>query len=235
MKQVILNQIQNAVSSEEKLLGVLIDPEKFDLNSISIFLRRVPQETTFILVGGSTGTRKETEILVQAVKQHSSLPVILFPGDFSQITLTADALLFLTLISGNNPEYLIDQQVKAVPRLKNSALEVIPTGYILIDGGKKSAVEKVSGTKPLPQHDVGVVIDIALAGEYSGKKLIYLETGSGSEYPVSEEIITEVKKAITVPLIVGGGINTKRQMENIYAAGADIVVVGTAFEKGSFQ
>ena len=234
MKQIILNQIQNAVFSEEKLLSILIDPEKFDLNNTWLFLKKIPQKTDFIFIGGSTGNQRKTESLVQAVKQYSSLPVILFPGDFSQLTPMAEALLFLTLISGNNPEYLIHQQVKAAPKLKNSTLEIIPTGYILIDGGKKSEVEIVSGTKPLPQDNIETIVNIALAGEYSGKKLIYLETGSGAAYPASEEIISEVRKAISVPLIVGGGIRSKQQMDKIYAAGADMVVVGTAFEKGDF-
>ncbi len=169
-----------------------------------------------------------------AVKAETSLPVILFPGDHSHITPEADALLFLSLISGRNPEYLIGQQVKSAQKLRESKLEVIPTGYILVDGGNFSAVERVSNTKPLDPDDIELIVNTALAGQYLGKELIYLEAGSGAKNAISEDIISAVKKAISIPLIVGGGIRTQHQLERIYEAGADLVVIGTAFEKGEF-
>ncbi len=229
-----LNSIINAVASEEKLLSVLIDPDKFDASEVSGFLQKLPKQTSFLLVGGSTVEAERTKTSVEAIKKFTDVPVILFPGDFAQIDNAADGILFLSLISGRNPEYLIGQQVKAAPILRKSSLEIIPVGYILIDGGKESAVEKVSQTKPLSQEDVQVIVETALAGEYSGKRMIYLEAGSGAAFPVSNEIISEVKKAVSVPLIVGGGIRSQEQLEETYNAGADVVVVGTAFEEGSW-
>ncbi|MFO7719432.1 MAG: geranylgeranylglyceryl/heptaprenylglyceryl phosphate synthase, partial [Gillisia sp.] len=161
-------------------------------------------------------------------------PVVLFPGDHTQITELADALLFLSLISGRNPEYLIEQQVKSVEKLRNSSLEIIPTGYILIDGGTNCAVHRVSNTRPIPQFEIETIVNTALAGQYSGKKLIYLEAGSGALISVSEEIISAVKKAIDIPLIVGGGIRSKQHLKRSYEAGADMVVIGTAFENGEY-
>ena len=221
-------------SSEKniKLLAVLIDPEKFIAEEAGQFFVNLPDTVTHIFVGGSTAEKGSTEDTVQIIKNFTSLPVILFPGDHSQITEEADAILFLSLISGRNPEYLIEQQVRAVEKLKNTTLEIIPTGYILIDGGKECAVERVSQTKPIPQDEIEKIINTALAGEFSGKKLIYLEAGSGAKFPVSQEIIRAVKKALSIPLVVGGGIRNSQQLIKAYNAGADMVVIGTAYEEG---
>lgn len=231
----VLNGIRKSVASKEKMLTVLIDPDKFLEPEADVFLRNLPQQVSFIFVGGSTVEQQKTEVTVEAIKAHSDLPVVLFPGDFSQISHAADGILFLSLISGRNPEYLIDQQVKAVPLLRNSNLEVIPTGYILINGGRESAVERVSGTKAISQLDTEIIVQTAVAGEYSGKKVIYLEAGSGAAYPIDAAIISEVKRAISIPLIVGGGIRSQQQLNNAYNAGADMVVIGTAFEEDSFS
>ena len=222
--------IKSAVAERKKLLAILVDPDKFKESEIEFFLNKIPQETTHIFVGGSTGESSKTQKTVLAIKEVTKLPVVLFPGDYQQITEKADALLFISLISGRNPEYLIGQQIKSVSKLKNSSLEIIPTGYILIDGGKECAVQRVSKTLPIPQTEVQQIVDTALAGQFSGKKLIYLESGSGAEIPVSEEIISEVKKAINIPLIVGGGIRTSSQQQKAYTAGADMIVMGTIFE-----
>jgi putative glycerol-1-phosphate prenyltransferase len=230
-----LNFILSKIASEEKLLSVLIDPDKFDESEASGFLQKLPEQTSFLFVGGSTVEAKRTKSCVEAIKKFTNVPVILFPGDFTQIADAADGILFLSLISGRNPEYLIGQQVKAAPVLQKTELEIIPVGYILIDGGKESAVERVSRTKPLSQQEVELIVQTALAGEYSGQKMIYLEAGSGAAFPVSKEIISEVRKAVSLPLIVGGGIRSREQMRQAYHAGADIVVVGTAFEEGSWQ
>lgn len=230
----VKNGIFESFSSEEKLLTVLIDPDKFKPREAASFLQKIPKTTTHIFVGGSTVEEGRTEACIAFLKRETSLPVVIFPGDHSQITPAADALLFLSLISGRNPEYLIEQQVRSVDRLRKMKLEVIPTGYILIDGGKKCAVQRVSNTLPMCQSNPKKIVDTALAGEYSGKKLIYLEAGSGAKNPVSEEIISAVKEAVSIPLIVGGGIRTSEQLETAYAAGADMAVVGTAFENGEF-
>lgn len=223
-------EISQAVANGKKLIAILIDPDKFNEAEAAVYLKKIPKETTHIFVGGSTVPNFKTEKTVKVIKTQTDLPVILFPGDYSQITESADALLFLSLLSGRNPEYLIEQQVKSVDKLKNSKLEIIPTAYILIDGGKECAVQRVSGTKAIPQSQVETIVNTALAGQFSGKKLIYLEAGSGADFPVSEEIITEVKKAVSIPLVVGGGIRSLEHQENAYKAGADMVVMGTQFE-----
>lgn len=232
LTQSVYSSLKFSAEKGQKPLAVLIDPEKFDLESTEVFLRNLKPEVSFILVGGSTTKKINIESLVKEIKTYTDLPVILFPGDYTQITQAADAILFLSLISGRNPEYLIGQQVKSVQALKDSDLEIIPTGYILIDGGKECAVHRVSNTAPIAQKEIKKIVETALAGQYSGQKLIYLEAGSGAIFPVSEKIISEVKNAINIPLIVGGGIRSKTQLTLAYEAGADLVVVGTAFEKG---
>jgi len=218
-----------------KQLTVLIDPDKFDESIAEEFFDDLPSSITHIFVGGSTVETDKTDRTVAAIKLFSDLPIIIFPGDYTQITEKADAILFLSLLSGRNPEYLIEQQVKSVTWLKNSNLEIIPTGYILIDGGNESAVQRISNTQPMAQDNVEAIVNTALAGQFSGKQLIYLEAGSGAIKHVSLDIIREVKKALSIPLIIGGGIKTAEQLENVYKAGADMVVIGTAFEKGDFH
>lgn len=159
------------------------------------------------------------------------MPVVLFPGDITQITQNADALLFLSLISGRNPEYLIGKHVSSVSKLRNTNLEIIPTGYILIENGKETAVERVTETKPIPRKNIQNIVDTAKAGELLGMKLIYLEAGSGAKHAVTPEIISSVKLELQIPLIVGGGIRTKKQLDDAYQAGANLVVIGTAFEE----
>ena len=227
----IYQNILSAKKERKKLVAVLIDPEKMDLKNISRFLKKVHNSiATHIFVGGSTDINNETENLVLAVKKETNLPIVLFPGDVSQITNKADGILFLSLLSGRNPKYLIDQQIEAAPILKKTSLEIIPTGYILIDGKKETATQKVSNTKPISQENTTLILDTSLAGEFSGKKLIYLEAGSGASEVVSDIIIKQVSKIISVPLIIGGGIRSKKQLEKAFTAGADLVVIGTAFE-----
>jgi len=230
-----MNNYQNilAVSKKnKKLLAVLIDPEKFSTAKCASFLKKVHQSiATHIFVGGSTDKEHLTEKVVVAIKKNTYLPVLLFPGDIEQITPKADGILFLSLLSGRNPVYLIEQQIQSVPFLKNTHLEIIPTGYILIEGGVKTTVQKVSGTTPISQQEIQLIVNTALAGEYLGKKLIYLEAGSGAKKPVNTSIIKKVSENIHIPLLVGGGIRTKKQLAEAYNAGADMVVIGTAFEK----
>ncbi|TXD46824.1 geranylgeranylglyceryl/heptaprenylglyceryl phosphate synthase [Polaribacter sp. IC073] len=230
----IVNIYQNILSAREqgkKLLAVLIDPEKMNVENIPAFFKKVHRSiATHILVGGSTDKDNQTENVVTAIKKATNLPVILFPGDVSQISHKADGILFLSLISGRNPEYLIEQQIKAAPILKDSNLEILSTGYILIDGKKETATQKVSNTKPIAQENLELILNTALAGQFAGKKLIYLEAGSGARVPVEENIISLVRKNLAIPLIVGGGIRSKEQLEIAFNAGADIVVIGTAFE-----
>lgn len=228
--QTVFKSIQEAAQNNQRLLSILIDPDKFDFTKADDFLSQIPFSTNYLFVGGSHVQNGQTEIVVSQLKRITELPVVLFPGDVNQITNEADAILFLSLLSGRNPEYLISQQVKSISKLQHSSLEIIPTGYILVDGGVTTSVLKVSQTKAIPQNQIDDIVHTALAGQFSGKHIIYLEAGSGATHPVSAEIISEVKKNISIPLIVGGGIKTEFQKETAYDAGADIIVMGNAFE-----
>ncbi len=229
-----MNIYQNILSAKKdgkKLLAVLIDPEKMELKHVPVFFEKVHKSiATHIFVGGSTDKNNQLERLVSAIKKETNLPVVLFPGNVSQITNKADGILFLSLLSGRNPEYLIEQQIKAAPILKKYNLEIIPTGYILIDGKKETTTQKVSNTKPISQEKIALILHTSLAGEFSGKQLIYLEAGSGAAEIVHQNIIKKIAAEITIPLIVGGGIRSKKQLKNTFNAGADIIVIGTAFE-----
>jgi len=228
----IYNNIQASISKGEKLLAILIDPDKFLVRNTEVFIKKVNASiATHIFVGGSMVNKNETDFLVKEIKKHTDVSVVLFPGDVTQITNKADAILFLSLISGRNPEYLIGKHIDAVSKLRNTELEVIPTGYILIESGKETAVEKVTNTKPLTRKDVQKIVDTAKAGQLLGMKLIYLEAGSGANMPLTKEIINSVKEALNIPLIVGGGIRHKEQLKSAYNSGADLVVIGTAFEE----
>ncbi|WNH13726.1 geranylgeranylglyceryl/heptaprenylglyceryl phosphate synthase [Thalassobellus suaedae] len=227
----IYNNINDSILNGEKLLAVLIDPDKFLIETTCRFIKKVNTSiATHIFVGGSTVDVDSTEILVTEIKKYTNLPIVLFPGDVSQITDEADAILFLSLISGRNPEYLIGKHVRSISKLKNTSLEVISTGYILIESGKETAVACVTDTKPMLRNNIQNIIDTAKAGELLGMKLMYLEAGSGATVPVDADIIPLVKKNLKIPLIVGGGIRCKQQLENAYNSGADMVVIGTAFE-----
>ncbi len=228
----IYKDILESRCNQERLLAVLIDPDKMRLRDVEPFIKKVnSSRITHIFVGGSTVVEHVTDRLVKAIKGYTILPVILFPGDVTQITPRADAMLFLSLISGRNPEYLIGKHVNAMTQLRKTDLDIISTGYILIESGKETAVEKVTGTKPLSRANVQYIVDTAKAAELLGMKLIYLEGGSGARIPISEEIVSKVKNELNIPIIVGGGIKNMQHLDNAYKWGADIVVVGTAFEE----
>ncbi|MNQ61979.1 geranylgeranylglyceryl phosphate synthase-like protein [compost metagenome] len=173
------------------------------------------------------------EDLIAQLKQKTNLPVVIFPGDPSQISPQADAILFLSLLSGRNPDYLIEYQVQAAPILKKTNLEVISTGYILIESGNETAVARVSKTKPLNRENLDLVLATAQAGEMLGNKLMYLEAGSGAKNAVPLKMIQLIAQNIEIPIIVGGGIVDLHGIQNAYKAGADLVVIGTAFENDS--
>ena len=228
----ILDTILKSIGKGQKLLAVLIDPDKVEFSNLPNFIKKVNDSVaTYVFVGGSTVKEEDCNSVVSEIKKHTQLPIVLFPGDVTQITGKADALLFLSLISGRNPDYLIDKHVHAISKLKQTNLEVIPTGYILIENGKETSVQKVTKTVPLPRKNVQEIVDTAIAGELLGMKLIYLEAGSGATEAVTAEIINAVKKKLRIPLIVGGGIRNKKQLLNAYNFGADLVVIGTAFEE----
>ncbi|WP_397364430.1 geranylgeranylglyceryl/heptaprenylglyceryl phosphate synthase [Olleya sp. R77988] len=228
----VYNDILSAKAQNKKLLAILIDPDKFDVKTISQFTNNINKSLiSHIFVGGSTVKVEVTQQLVLRLKPLTKLPIVLFPGDVTQISKDADAILFLSLISGRNPKYLIEKQIEAVSILKPTNLEVIPTGYILIENGKETTVQKVTKTTPIGSKNNQLVADTAKAGELLGKKLIYLEAGSGAQNPVPLKMINFVKQDLKIPLIVGGGIRSKKQLVEAYNAGADLVVIGTAFEQ----
>lgn len=205
----IYKKLVSAKKQGRKLLAVLLDPEKILLITLPNMISILSGKVDVFLVGGSTVAENETEKLVVALKKLTDIPIVLFPGDYTQVTDQADALLFLSLLSGRNPEYLIEQHVKAIPAIHKKQLEIIPTGYILIDGGSTTSVQRVSNTHPLPQDGIDAIVHTALAGRYSGKKVIYLEAGSGAKNPVNTAIISAVSEELDLFLCVGGGIQQK--------------------------
>ncbi|MEZ0128882.1 geranylgeranylglyceryl/heptaprenylglyceryl phosphate synthase [Flavobacterium sp. LBUM151] len=230
----IYEQIIQAKSNGEKLLAILLDPDKIVLENIENLLLRINQSpATHIFVGGSIVKATILEELISQLKQKTNLPVVIFPGDPSQISPRADAILFLTLLSGRNPDYLIEYQVQAAPILKKMNLEVISTGYILIESGNETAVARVSKTQPLDRQNLDLVLATAQAGEMLGNKLIYLEAGSGAKKAVPLEMIRLISQNVKIPIIVGGGIVDLHEIQKAYNAGADLVVIGTAFENNS--
>ncbi|MFV0471324.1 MAG: geranylgeranylglyceryl/heptaprenylglyceryl phosphate synthase [Paludibacteraceae bacterium] len=220
--------IENAKLGK-KMIAVLLDPDKcvgtvFD--KIQMLLDK--NHPDFIFIGGSK-TINSTNDLILAL-QHIPVPKILFPGDASQFSPAADAVLFLSLISGRNTDYLIGQHVSSAKNIKKSAVEVIPTGYILIDGGVDTAVKRISNTTPIAADDIETCISTALAGELLGLQLTYLEAGSGAANPVSAKMIAATKYELSHPLIVGGGIKTEQHLKSAFSAGADLAVIGNLFE-----
>jgi putative glycerol-1-phosphate prenyltransferase len=231
----IIQRINNS-SSERKLFALLLDPENYSEREAA----NVSQEADragvdFILVGGSL-ISKPLDGFIQTIKLNCSIPVIIFPGSAMQVSPEADGIFYLSLISGRNPEFLIGNHVISSKILQKTDIEIIPTGYILVSGGKGvSSVEYISNTKPIPEDKPDIIVSTALAGQYLGLKAIYLEGGSGARAAIPGEVITEVKKNIKVPLIVGGGLKTKEDVNVACRAGADMVVVGNAIEQGSYK
>jgi len=230
MNSTIYSKILQNIQAGKKMLAVLVDPDKCSNAHLEKLLPLLKLHTPdFIFVGGSQ-LKISFSALIETFKTELHIPVVLFPGDVSQFSANADALLFLSLISGRNAEYLISQHVNAAIPIHNSGLEVIPTGYMLVDGGMKSAVEYISNTQPIPRDKNDIALATALAGQLLGMKAIYLEAGSGAQKPVSAEMIQHVKAQLSIPLIVGGGIKSSSQLHAAYQAGADLVVVGNILE-----
>ncbi len=206
----ILELIYQRHESGKKSIAVLVDPDKVDGPARLRPLIDLANESCidFFLVGGSLITTPNISEVIQTIKEKVSIPVILFPGSSLQIDPTADAILFLSLISGRNPDLLIGQHVQAAPLLKSHRMEVLPTGYMLINSGKVSSVAYISNTTPIPDDKYSLAASTALAGEMLGLRLIYLDAGSGAEKEINAKMIAAVRKTISVPLLVGGGINT---------------------------
>ena len=224
--------IHAVLSTHKPGVFALFDPDRISLNAIGKLTEFVCTEgVAGILIGSSLLVSPNFDQFVATVKKHADKPVILFPGGSHQVSAHADAIFFLSLLSGRNSEFLIGEQVKAVFVIKEYNLEVIPVGYILIESGNYTAVEYMSNTKPIPRTKPEIAVAHALTGEYFGMKYIYLEAGSGADRPVPKEIVENVKETLTIPLIVGGGIRNMGEAREIMDAGADYIVLGSVIEK----
>ena len=215
----------------KKQFAVLIDPDKFKSTKIIKLAESVG--TDFILVGGSLISSGNFEKCIKNIKAITSIPVIIFPGNNLQVSKSADSILLLSLISGRNPDFLIGQHVISAPFLKSSGLEIIPTGYMLIESEKQTAASYMSNTIPIPNDKYDIAMSTAMAGDMLGLKLIYMDAGSGAKKSVPSEMINKVSSSIKIPLVIGGGINSAAKATAACKAGADIIVVGNALEKDS--
>lgn len=228
----IYNNILENKKANKKSFALLIDPDKQDEKQlISIIEKAKNVKTDYLFVGGSLLTHDSLDACLDTLKEYSNIPVVLFPGNAMQVNEKADAILFLSLISGRNAEMLIGKQVITAPILKQSSLEVLPTGYMLIDSGKPTTVSYMSNTTPIPADKDAVAACTAMAGEMLGLQLIFMDGGSGAKKPISEQMIATVSKSVDTPLIIGGGINNGEKAIANCKAGADIIVVGNAIEK----
>ena len=232
MKHNIYNHISEAKTEGHKAFAVLIDPDKLDEKSLQSTIElAINAQVDYFFVGGSLVVTDTLDKVVSTIKEKCSIPVVLFPGSPDQITPKADALLYLSLISGRNPELLIGQHVISAPFVRQSGLEIMPVGYMLVDGGTPTTVSYISNTNPIPSNKNDIASCTAMAGEMLGLKLIYMDAGSGASRPIPTAMIQQVAKYIQIPLIVGGGITTAEKAKENCLAGADIIVVGNAIEK----
>ncbi len=232
MKQAIYQQFVAKKQQGKKSFAVLVDPDKVDAAKIEELVQlAVSAKVDYFFVGGSLVISNHLDECIQQIKASCSIPVILFPGSPSQLSKYADALLYLSLISGRNPELLIGQHVISAPFVRKSGLEIMPTGYMVVDGGAPTTVSYISNASPIPADKNEIALCTAMAGEMLGMKLIYMDAGSGAKRAITEAMIEKVAKNIEVPLIIGGGITTPEKAYLNCKAGADIIVVGNAIEK----
>lgn len=215
----------------KKKLAVLIDPDNYDESKLKNLLEKaVTNKVSYLLVGGSLLHKNQFHATVEFLKENSNIPVIIFPGNSFQVSKKADGILFLSLVSGRNPAYLIGEQVIAAPAVQQAEIEVIPTAYILMEGGKISATSYITQTIPIPAQKPEIAATTALAASFLGMKTVYLEAGSGAEIPVNTKVIAAVKQIVNLPLMVGGGITNANAVSMAHNAGADIVVIGNILE-----
>jgi putative glycerol-1-phosphate prenyltransferase len=232
MKQLIYDSLLAKKRKGKKSFAVLIDPDNVDAGKLDeVVGLAVRAEVDYLLVGGSLVISNHLDEVVQHIRANCSIPVILFPGTPSQISPVADGLLYLSLISGRNPELLIGQHVISAPAVRKSGLEIISTGYMVIDGGAPTTVSYISNANPIPADKNEIALCTAMAGEMLGMKLIYMDAGSGARHPIREEMIACVAQHIGIPLVVGGGIRDPEKAYLNCKAGADTIVVGNAIEK----
>lgn len=232
MKLPVYQSLLEKKKTGKKSFAVLIDPDNVTASSLDELVSLAKEAAVdYFFVGGSLVVTNRLDECILRIKDQCDIPVALFPGSPSQVSTYADALLYLSLISGRNPELLIGQHVISAPFIKNSGLEIISTGYMVIDGGAPTTVSYISNATPIPADKSDIALCTAMAGEMLGKKLIYMDAGSGAKKPISEEMIEAVSKNIEIPLIVGGGIRDAEKAYLNCKAGADVIVVGNAIEK----
>jgi putative glycerol-1-phosphate prenyltransferase len=232
MKMLVYDSMLGKKKQGKKALAVLIDPDKVSATSINEVVQlSVEAHVDYLFVGGSLVISDHLDECVLRIKQQCNIPVLLFPGSPSQISKHADALLYLSLISGRNPELLIGQHVISAPFVKKSGLEIISTGYMVIDGGAPTTVSYISNATPIPADKADIALCTAMAGEMLGKKLIYMDAGSGAKIAITEKMIHAVAQNIEVPLVVGGGLRDAEKAYLNCKAGADVIVIGNAIEK----
>ena len=228
----VYQNLQDSRKAGKKLFAILIDPDKQSKEELKQIVKKAKSaKADLFFVGGSLLTNDSLDSCLETLKSESDIPVILFPGNAMQVNDKADAILFLSLISGRNAEMLIGKQVITAPILKQSSLEVLPTGYLLIDSGKPTTVSYMSNTTPIPHEKNEVAACTAMAGEMLGLKCIFMDGGSGALNPISEKMIATVRQSVDTPLIIGGGINSGKKAAANCEAGADVIVVGNAIEK----
>jgi putative glycerol-1-phosphate prenyltransferase len=228
----LLQRIERKQEEKQKCLAVLLDPDKVEMTGIMKQVETyVSAGVDLFLVGGSLISGNNFYILVEALRRQKNIPVVIFPGSNLHIHSEADGILLLSLISGRNPELLIGQHVIAAPILKNSGLEILPTGYMLIESGKPTTVSYISNTQPIPADKEDIAVCTAMAGEMLGLRLLYLDGGSGAINPVPPKMISAVRRNTSLPVIVGGGITSGTKAEQAWLAGADYVVIGNGLEK----
>jgi putative glycerol-1-phosphate prenyltransferase len=232
MKMNVYQSLLEKKKNGQKSFAILIDPDKVGVASLTALIDlAIKAKADYFFVGGSLVVSDNLDTCVLTIKQQCSTPIILFPGSPSQISKHADALLYLSLISGRNADLLIGQHVISAPFVKKSGLEIISTGYMVIDGGAPTTVSYISNATPIPADKADIALCTAMAGEMLGKKIIYMDAGSGAKKAISEEMISSVASNIDVPLIVGGGIRDAEKAYLNCKAGADVIVIGNAIEK----
>jgi putative glycerol-1-phosphate prenyltransferase len=232
MKDEIYSALLLKKKIRRKSFALLIDPDKIDQVKLPTLIEQaVLARVDYLFVGGSLVVTNHLDQVVLQIKSLCKIPIILFPGTPSQVSVHADALLYLSLISGRNPELLIGQHVISAPAIRKSRLEIISTGYMVIDGGAPTTVSYISNALPIPADKNEIALCTAMAGEMLGMKMIYMDAGSGARRPISSEMIERVSDNIEIPLLVGGGIQNPEKVYHNARAGADIIVVGNAIEK----
>jgi len=231
-----MNQIESYIKQQKdqgkKLFAWLIDPDKFPPEKLRESLEEARiNKPGLVFLGGSLLVKDQIEAFIKLIREYLDVAVVLFPGSLNQVNEKADAILFLSLISGRNPDFLIGRHVEIAALLKQMSLEVLPTGYILVDCGSQTTASYISNTMPVPYRKNDIAVSTAIAGEMLGLKYLFLDGGSGADKSVSSEMINAVSRNTSLPLIVGGGIRSVADMQTVFDAGADIAVVGNILEK----